>query len=147
MLGKRKDRHLINSMDDTRKIVHDFRLRMPYENYRTKEYELYHKLLDEEMLPKIDQHLEKLFIGEVDDGNSDVLDAILFTPARESKPDLAKQHVDHEDMIRRLIVRRKADIADFEAITENLKNELSALQAEYDQTSEKLAELEKEKRI
>lgn len=147
MLDRQNDKHLINSMDDTRQVVHDFKLRMPYENYRTKEYALYHKLLDEEMLPRIDQHLEKLFSGEVDDGNGDMLDSILFSPAREAKPDLAKQHVDHEDMIRRLIVRRKADIADFEAIAENLKNELSALQAEYDQTSEKLTELEKEKRI
>lgn len=147
MFGKQKDRHLINSMDDTRRVVHDFRLRMPYENYRTKDYELYHKLLDEEMLSRIDQHLEKLFSGEVDDGNGDMLDGILFSPAREAKPDLVKQHVDHEDMIRRLIVRRKSDIADFEAIAEDLKKELSVLQAEYDQTSEKLAALEKEERI
>ena len=147
MFGKKKDNHLINSMDDTRQVVHDFRLRLPYENYRTKEYELYHKLKDEEILPRIDDHLEKLFSGEVDDGNGDMLDSILFSPAREAKPDLAKQHVDHGDMIRRLIIRRKSDIADFETIVETLKNELSSLQTEYKQTNEKIMALEKEETL
>lgn len=147
MFGKKKDNHLINSMDDTRQVVHDFRLRLPYENYRTKEYELYHKLKDEEILPRIDDHLDKLFSGEVDDGNGDMLDSILFSPAREAKPDLAKQHVDHGDMIRRLIIRRKSDIADFETIVETLKNELSSLQTEYKQTNEKIMVLEKEETL
>ena len=147
MNNKKKDNHVINSMDDTRQIVHDFRLRMPFENYRTKEYELYHKLKDEEMIPRIDEHLDKLFSGEVDDGNGDMLDSILFSPAREARPDLAKQHVDHGDMIRRLIIRRKADIADFEKIIEALKSELSALETEHKQTCERIAALEKEETL
>lgn len=144
MFGKRKKDHLINSMDDTRQVVNDFRLRFPYENYRTKEYELYHKLKDEEMLPRIDEHLEKLFSGEVDDGNGDMLDSILFAPAREAKPDLEKQHVDHGDMLRRLITRRKGDIADIERITVELKDELASIQAEYEQTCNRVAVLETE---
>lgn len=144
MFGKRKKDHLINSMDDTRQVVNDFRLRLPYENYRTKEYESYHKLKDEEMLPRIDEHLEKLFSGEVDDGNGDMLDSILFAPAREAKPDLEKQHVDHGDMLRRLITRRKGDIADIERITVELKDELASIQAEYEQTCNRVAVLETE---
>ena len=147
MFGKQKDRHTINSMDDTRQVVHDFRLRLPYENYRTKEYELYYKLRDEEMLPRIDEHLEKLFSGEVDDGNGDMLDSILFSPAREAKPDLAKQHVDHEDMIRRLIVRRKADVADFKKIVDALRNELTVLESEHAETCKRIDLLEREESI
>lgn len=147
MFAKKKDNHTINSMDDSRRVVHDFRLRLPYENYRTKEYELYHKLKDEEMLPRIDEHLEKLFSGEVDDGNGDMLDSILFAPAREAKPDLAKQHIDHGDMLRRLIIRRKSDIADFEKIVEDLQSELTALEKEHKDTSERIATLEKEETI
>ena len=109
-----------------------------------KEYELYHKLKDEEMLPRIDEHLEKLFSGEVDDGNGDMLDSILFAPAREAKPDLEKQHVDHGDMLRRLITRRKGDIADIERITVELKDELASIQAEYEQTCNRVAVLETE---
>ena len=96
MFNKKKQQSLYNSVDDSRSTVYDFTLRstpIGFESYRTTEYTLYHKLDEAEMLPRIDDHLEKLFAGNVDDANGDMLDEIIFGAAREALPYLSKQHI------------------------------------------------------
>ena len=63
MFGKKKNQALFNAIDDSRIVVHDFRLRATqagFESYRTVEYRLYHKLEEAEMMPKLEEHLSKL---------------------------------------------------------------------------------------
>lgn len=142
MFGKKNDQALFNAVDDSRAVVYDFRLRstaMGYESYRTVEYRLYHKLDEAEMLPKLEDHLTKLFAGEVDDGNGDMLDAILFGAAREALPDLGRQHYDHTDMLRRLSIRRMADRDDIRRIKEQRELERDAMAADYEKTCRMLA--------
>lgn len=142
MFGKKKEQALFNAVDDSRAVVYDFRLRSTatgYESYRTVEYRLYHKLEESEMIPKIDDHLAKLFAGDVDDANGDMLDAILFGAAREARPDLGRQHYDHEDMLRRLIIRRMADREDLRRIKEQREIERDAMTADYEKTCRMLA--------
>ena len=134
MFGKHKKNALINSVDDTRNIVHDFRLRVPYESYRPTEYSLYPKLDERNVIPMLDAHLEKLFAGEIDDGNGNTLDAIIFSGAREGKPDLSRQRHNHHDTINRLIVRRKTDAEDFRIMLQSLYSELDTLKADYAET-------------
>ncbi len=141
MFGKKKG-GLFNSVDDTRSLVNDFRLRLPYESYRTTEYRQYPKLHEDVVIPELDMYLERLLSGQVDDGNCDLLDNIIFSKAREAIPDLARQHVDHADMLRRLVVRRKADYQDFSRVTEDRKRELTALEAAYAKTCDMLAKVE-----
>ena len=131
MFGKYKKTALFNSVDDTRNIVHDFRLRFPFESYRPTEYLLYSKLDEKIILPKIDEHLEKLFAGDIDDGNGNTLDAIIFSSAREAKPDLTRQRHNHTDTINRLITRRKTDIEDFKNMLKSLCSELEELKNDY----------------
>lgn len=61
MFGKKKQQSLFNSIDDSRVTVYDFCLRSSvdygYESYRPVEYQLYHKLKEEEMIPRLDNHL------------------------------------------------------------------------------------------
>lgn len=142
MFGKRKNQALFNAVDDSRAVVHDFRLRATqagFESYRTVEYRLYHKLEEDEMIPRLEEHLGKLFAGEVDDGNGDMLDAILFGAAREALPDLGRQHYDHSDMLRRLIIRRKADREDLCKIRDDRIAEYEAMKTDYERTSKMLA--------
>lgn len=142
MFGKKKEQALFNAVDDSRAVVYDFRLRSSatgYESYRTVEYRLYHKLEEDEMLPKLEDHLTKLFSGEVDDGNADMLDAILFGAAREALPDLGRQHYDHTDMLRRLIIRRMADRDDVRRIKEQREMERDAIADDYQKTCRLLA--------
>lgn len=137
MFGRKKYPTLFNAVDDSRTIVHDFRLRATqagFESYRTVEYRLYHKLEEDEMMPRLEEHLKRLFGGEVDDGNGDMLDAILFGAAREALPDLGRQHYDHLDMLRRLIIRRKADREDLRRIKADREAEYDAMRADYEKT-------------
>lgn len=137
-MAKNKDiLSALNAVDDNKSMVHDFRLRssaIGFESYRTCEYRLYHKLKEGEMLKILENHLSKLFNGEVDDANGDMLDAILFDTAREAISDLQNQRCDHKDVLRRLSVRHKADCADIKMMLEarlkeyeQLKNELNKL--------------------
>jgi len=86
------------------------------------------------MIPRLEEHLSRLFAGEVDDGNGDMLDAILFGAAREALPDLGRQHYDHSDMLRRLIIRRKADRDDLCRIRDDRVAEYEAMKIDYERT-------------
>ena len=141
MFGKKKSQALFNAVDDSRTVVHDFRLRATQagvESYSTVEYRLYHKLEEAAMMPKLDEHLSKLFAGDVDDANGDMLDAILFGAAREALPNLGKQHYDHLDMLRRLIIRRKADREDLRRIRDDRVDEYEAMKVDYERTCKML---------
>ena len=94
------------------------------------------------MKPKIDRHLEALFAGDVDDGNGDMLDNIIFGPYRKSVPYLNIQRLNHKDMNRRLVARRVSDRADFERIRDERKNELERLEQEYEVVCSKIATVE-----
>lgn len=145
MFNKKKQQSLYNSVDDSRTTVYDFTLRSTqtgFESYRTTEYVLYHKLDENEMLPKIDDHLEKLFAGNVDDANGDMLDELVFGSAREALPYLSKQHIDHSDTIRRFIVRRTADRDDIRRIRDERVKERDTMQADYDKISKALEKAE-----
>lgn len=144
MFNKKKSQTLYNLVDDSRTIVYDFMLRttpIGYESYRTAEYTLYHKLDEAEMLPKIDAHLEKLFAGDVDDANGDMLDEIIFGAAREALPYLSKQHIDHNDTIRRFIVRRTSDYEDIRRIRDDRVKERNMMQDDYDKICKALEKL------
>ena len=141
MFGKKKNQALFNVVDDSKVVVHDFRLRSTHvgvESYRTVEYKLYPKLEEAEMMHKLEEHLSKLFAGDVDDANVDMLDAILFGAAREALPDLGKQHYDHLDMLRRLIIRRKADREDLRRIRDDRVEEYEAMKVDYERTCKML---------
>ena len=141
MFGKKKNQALFNVVDDSKVVVYDFRLRsthVGFESYRTVEYKLYPKLEEAEMMPKLEEHLSKLFAGDVDDANGDMLDAILFGAAREALPDLDKQHYNHLDMLRRLIIRRKADREDLRRIRDNRVEECESMKADYERTCKML---------
>ena len=122
-------------MDDSREVVSDFRLRstaMGFESYRTTDYRIFHKLEEHEMIPRLDDHLNKLLAGEVDDGNGEMLDDVIFGAAREAIADLERQHADHIDMLRRLTIRRLADNEDVRRVRDARVQEYEALQKHYE---------------
>ena len=143
MFGKKKSEALFNAVEDSRTVVDDFQLRSSsptgFESYRTVEYRLYHKLEEDEMMPRLEEHLNKLFSGNVDDANGDMLDGILFGAAREALPALGRQHYDHSDMLRRLIIRRKADREDLRRIRDDRMEEYEAMKIDYDRTCKMLS--------
>lgn len=142
MFGKKKNQAVVNAVDDNRVVVYDFRLRSSqagFESYRTVEYRPYDKLKEDKMIPRLDEHLKKLLSGEVDEGNADLLDAILFDSAREALPDLGRQHYDHMDTIHRLIIRREADREDIRRIRDNRAAEYETMKADYERICKMLS--------
>ncbi len=137
MFGKQKKKGIFNILEDRRTVIHDFRLRtsrpLSCESVRAANYLLYHKLDEDEMLPRLDEHLNKLLAGEVDSANDDMLDAIIFAAAREGVPFLEQQRCEHADIIRRLIVARKANNEDLRRIRNERVVEYESLKAEYDE--------------
>ena len=129
MIGKKKKKNtLINNMDDTRTVVYDFRRRLTvFESYRPTEYRLTPKLEEDIMIPVLDTHLSKLFAGDIDDANADVLDQQIFSVAREGKPDLARQRYEHQDMIARLAARWVSDYKDLSNLSALCRQELDEL--------------------
>ena len=94
------------------------------------------------MRPKLDQHLEELFTGDVDDANGDMLDSIILASYRESVTNLNVQRLNHKDMNRRLIAKRVSDYADFVRIREERQKELEQLEKEYEDVCNKIAGIE-----
>lgn len=146
MFGKKKGNAMVNFVDDSRSIARDFLLRMGgdygYESYRPADYPLYHELDESEMIPKLDAHLNKLFTGEVDDANGDVLDSLIFGAYREGNAYLDRKQCDNLDVIRRLSFRRKADYEDIRNIRSQRVHELEAMQVESDNICRLLSQCE-----
>lgn len=135
MFRKKKKHTLINNLDDTRETAYDFRRRLTvFESYRPSEYRMTPKLEEDVVMPMLETHLEKLFAGEIDDANGDVLDRLIFAGAREGKPYLALQHYEHKDLIARLVARWKSDYKDLKNLREFRGQELEELLADHKAT-------------
>ena len=118
-------------VEDSWESVPGFPHRRPFATYRPGFYQIYPKLRDEVMQPLLDQHLQRLFEGPVDDGNGDMLDDLIFSAAREALPDLERQRAGHESIIQELTVRQQADRADFLCLAEQAEQEAEVLEREY----------------
>lgn len=136
MFGRKKQKKaLFHDVDDSRITAYDFRLRstiLGFESYRALEYTIYKELEKSVMIPKIDAHLSKLFSGNVDDANGNMVDSIILSVARKAVPDLNRQRYNHDDTLQRLIIRHNADMEDIRRITQDREKEYESIKADYD---------------
>jgi len=98
-------------VDDTDSTVNDFKLRIPFWSYRAVPYREYEPFAN--LQPVIDDYLAKLFQGEIDDGNGDVLDNTICDMARQAEKDLDRQHTEHGDVLKSFDIRSKGDQRSF----------------------------------
>lgn len=119
-------------VDDTESIVTDFRLRSPFWCYRAVSYRVWEPFAG--YGKTIDSYLEKLFEGEIDDGNGDVLDNMICDMARQAERDLDRQHTEHGDIIRTFGIRSQGDRRAF-------VQERGLLQSALDETEQHLDEV------
>ena len=121
-------------VDDTESIVADFKLRAPFWSYRTVPYREYEPFVN--FTADIDNYLERLFEGEIDDGNGNVLDNIICDMARQAEEHLKRQHTEHRDTIKSFDIRNKGDKTAF-------MNERILLQAEIEDTEQQIEEVKR----
>lgn len=129
-------------LDDTVEIVRDFNRRAPFWSYRTRAYQIYAPF--DQFKTSIDDYLDKLFQGEIDDANGDVLDALIFDLLRQAERDLDRQRTEHRDAITSFAIRAKCDPVAFEAELSALEERLEANKQEQQKKRELLAFYENE---
>lgn len=129
-LFKRKTSVKPETDEDNERIVHDFTLRTPFWHYRAVPYQGYAPLF--ELKTTLDSHLDALFSGDIDSGNGDVLDGMIFDVVRQAKTDLDRQRAAHLDKIKSLGIRPSGDYAQFE-------EQLNCLQADLGQNAQEQA--------
>ena len=102
--------------------VQSFKRKLLYWSYRPVKYQIYPPFAS--LRETIDQSLARLFEGELDEGNEDVLDNMICDIARQAYSDLERQKAEHEDMIRTLCAKAEQDKAMFEREFSHLQEDL-----------------------
>ena len=132
-----KENAPMKAVDDQAEIVHDFTRRAPFWSYRTVPYRDYPALI--ELKGVLDAHLDALFRGEIDDGNGDVLDNLIFDTVRQAQADLRLQQVSHRDTIKSFGIRAESDHAAFRQELDRLKDALNENLSEQKKLRKRLA--------
>lgn len=101
----------------------------PYADLYPAEYEPYAPLFSQ-LKEELDQYLEKLLEGELDDANGDVLDSIITDYMRQAINDLSYQRVKHRQTIHELVIVPEALRRSFEENQPILESEMSELKSE-----------------
>lgn len=109
-------------------VKHDFARRSPYWQYRPVKYQQYKPF--DEYKGEIDRYLEKLFEGEIDEENGDVLDNLIGDITRQALNHLDRQRVEHRDVIHSLHVRFESDRTSFESELRHLQEALEENRSE-----------------
>lgn len=128
------------AVDNEEVIVNDFVRRIPYWSYRTTNYRLYEPFTAYQK--EIDEHLEKLFAGEIDDANDDILDVAIMNMTKQAEKFLKQQRIEHHDVIKSFDIRAKSDKKAFEHQLELLKEELEKNKLEQERYGRLLQENE-----
>ena len=103
-------------------MLRDFKRRIPFWGYRPVRYSIMEDFKDYKT--DIDDYLERIFSGEVDDGNANILDDLILDMARQAERNLSQQRTDHEDSIKSIDIRAKSDKRAFELELERIKKSL-----------------------
>ncbi|MCR5826271.1 MAG: hypothetical protein K6G54_06875, partial [Oscillospiraceae bacterium] len=109
-------------VDDEPTVVRDFNRRAPFWSYRTAAYRRYLPFANYKV--EIDAYLERLFSGELDDGNGDVLDTLISDVFRQAEHDLARQRTEHRDVIVSFGIRATSDKLAFTRELEKVREAL-----------------------
>ena len=126
MLGwSKKNKGVVSSLSSNRVKVYDFQRReTKFESYRLPEYEFYPGLEEPVVLSLLDDHLAKMCAGDIDEGNGNDLNNLIFSIVPEGECFLERQHYRNLDLISRLIARNRVDGEDFKNMLELRQAEL-----------------------
>ena len=123
------------SIDDSTKIV-SFRRQRPNAELRPVPYRPYAPLY-QDLKKELDAYLDKLFAGEIDDANSDVLDSIITDRIRQAIRDLSDQRINHTMNIYDLDIDAKGKRQACEDNLAQLMEMLEAKEQEYQEFAQR----------
>ena len=122
-------------VDDSMEIVNDFTRQVPFWDYRPVNYRVDDHFLN--LYPEIDAYLARLFAGEIDDGNGDVLDNLICDHAVNALRALSVQKVSHDDLLVNMYLQAKGAINSYESHLEKLTAEREIVEKELEDISER----------
>ena len=124
-----------NKSADKNNIATDFKMRSPFGTYRPVDYKEYAPFVN--LKPALDGHLEKLFAGDLDEGNKDALNPLINDMAAKAEQDLNRQKVSHTESINNFYNRHVADKLAFEKQREQLKAALEENEQELEEVGQR----------
>ena len=110
---------------DERVATNDLRRRIPKVDYRPCDYEILPRFKN--LKVEIDEYLDKLFAGEIDAGNGNVLDELIIDVGREARAELDRQYISHQDIIIDLKAYHDGNVRQFESELAGLKTDLEGV--------------------
>lgn len=116
------------AVDDTLEVVNDFICQIPFWGYQVAAYREYEPFSN--LVLELDSYLEKLFAGEIDDGNGDVLDCLIADRVRANFKYLAQQKVEHRNMMKMFEVQRQGAKRAFEEHLDSVEKMFAEKDAE-----------------
>lgn len=119
------------TMRSGKKLVSDFERRTPYWSYRPANYKIYEPFAN--YRKEIDKYLDKLFKGEIDDANGDVLDNLIVQMTHQAIKVLEHQRTEHRDLLKSFDIRRSSDRKTFEKQLLLLQEDLKKNQVEQEE--------------
>ena len=123
-------------MEDPEKIVCDFKGQTPYWSCRPVEYKIKPDFI--ELKAELNSYLEKIFKGEIDEGNSNFLDNIIADYMKQALHDLEHQKVLHHDALKNYSCNTLAMKQAFETHQKYLETELEKLNPKIDDIEARL---------
>lgn len=121
LLNGKKQKNHENSDESTMK----FDRRIPKWEYRPSEY--YNLKRFDNLKTELDEYLEKLFKGEIDSGNGNVLDNLISDVMNETIKEIGRQRVNHKDTIEGLSIFHNGSEEEFRRELEHIDDELNRL--------------------
>ena len=108
--------------------------RVPFSGLNPKDYRIPEKLYA--FRAELDEHIQKLFAGEVDAGNSTTFDKLIEDAVASAAEDLNAQNAEHRRLIRDLESRWAGDECEARQNLEDYKKELEVTEKELAQARE-----------
>lgn len=129
MFGKSKqNKGIVSNVSTNRVKVYDFQRRQTkFESYRPPEYVFYPGLEEPVVIPILDDHLAKMFVGDIDEGNGNDLNNLIFSIVAQGECFLERQRYRNLNLIPRLTARNQVDGEDFKNMLKQREDELEDL--------------------
>ena len=116
----------------------DFMKQTPYWSTRPVQYTVMRSFI--ELKDELDRYLDRLFKGDIDEGNADVLDNIIADHTNAALNDLAIQKSDHTDFIEAYWGNSQAMMESFEKHKATVEKHLEMIAPRIEELERRLYE-------
>lgn len=104
----------------------------PFLSFKPIDYYIKEDLFPKRMLSFIEKKVNALPTN-IDVGNANALDSTIFSMLIQSEVELYKQYIEHQDIARRIALRRDADFENFKLIAKTIEDDIAFLKGKLEE--------------